>query len=526
MCSSARWRSRPTSTGSSSAGIPPNPTSARVRGLAASLGIAARVTFAGMVSPREVAAHLAAADILVLPNVETTISSDYSSPLKLFEYLAARRAVVASDLPAFGEVVAHERDALLVAPGDPGALAAALQRLAGDPDLAARLAAQAVERARGFSWDVRAATIGRVIEEVGPRGARRAPAASARWHRAAQGAGRHPGRAGARPLRYDPAAAMISPRLRALVSCPDCRSRSATKARGSSARNCHRAFMPGHGFIDLRPADAFTETTKYTDEALHVDARHEHVSPPLLGAGVRNRMLRDFLALAPGDRVIDLGCGSGRIMVWNHDTGAWMVGVDVAPYFAHEAIEQSDLVLGDLRRLPFPDGSFTKAWSLDVFEHLSKEALEGFLHETARVMAPGGAVFVYTHVRKNAAIAKGLRWINRFAGWLERRGLIDMTVERLRKSDHLNPLADIPDLEQTVAAAGFRIARIRYYTPLIGGFIENILMRVAEHAMADAGAQGVAGPRTTTRRPRRARPARRPRRASRAAALCTSPCRR
>lgn len=287
---------------------------------------------------------------------------------------------------------------------------------------------------------------------------------------------------------------MISPRLRALVSCPDCRFALRDEGARFACPNCHRAFTAGQGYIDLRPADAFNETTKYTDEALHVDARHERVSPPLLGAGVRNRMLRDFLALTPHDRLIDLGCGSGRMMLWNHDTGAWMVGVDVAPFFAHEAVEQTDLVLGDLRRLPFPDNSFTKAWSLDVFEHLSREALDGFLRETARVMAPGGAVFVYTHVRKNAPIAKGLRLINRLAGWLEQRGWIDMTVERLRKSDHLNPLTDIPDLERTVGAAGFRIERIRYYTPLVGGFVENILMRMAEHAMASrARARGPAG---------------------------------
>lgn len=277
---------------------------------------------------------------------------------------------------------------------------------------------------------------------------------------------------------------MISPRLRALVSCPDCRFPLRDDGARFTCPNCHRTFTPGHGYLDLRPADAFGEQTKYTDEALHADARHERVSPPLLGAGVRNRMLRTFLALTPTDRLLDLGCGSGRMMVWNHDTGAWMVGVDVAPFFAHEAVEQSDLVLGDLRRLPFPDGAFTKAWSLDVFEHLSKEALQGFLRETARVMAPGGAVFVYTHVRKNAPIAKGLRLINRFAGWLERRGLIELSVERLRKSDHINPLVDIPDLERTVAEAGFRVDRIRYYTPLIGGFVENILMRLVEHALA------------------------------------------
>jgi hypothetical protein len=59
-----------------------------------------------------------------------------------------------------------------------------------------------------------------------------------------------------------------------------------------------------------------------------------------------------------------------------------------------------------------------------------------------------------------------------------------MRQERLRKSDHLNPLRDIPELESVAHAAGFRIARIRYYTPIVGGLVENILIRMAERAMA------------------------------------------
>jgi hypothetical protein len=98
-------------------------------------------------------------------------------------------------------------------------------------------------------------------------------------------------------------------------------------------------------------------------------------------------------------------------------------------------------------------------------------------------------------VRKNAPVAAGLRWINALARRLERVGLIDMRQERLRKSDHLNPLADIPDLERVADATGFRIAKIRYYTPIVGGFVENILMRMAEHAMARRAARrlGMAG---------------------------------
>ena len=66
-----------------------------------------------------------------------------------------------------------------------------------------------------------------------------------------------------------------------------------------------------------------------------------------------------------------------------------------------------------------------------------------------------------------------------------------MRQERLRKSDHLNPLADVPDLERVARACGFRIARITFYTPIVGGFVENILMRMAERAMAKRAARRI-----------------------------------
>ena len=227
----------------------------------------------------------------------------------------------------------------------------------------------------------------------------------------------------------------------------------------------------------------------YLDETLHADARHETVSPPLLQSGVRQRQLRRFLALGPGDLVIDLGCGSGRSMLWNAPSGAAFTGADVSPFFAEEARRSADLTLADLRQLPFRDAAFTKAYALDVLEHLSPESLDGMLREAARVLQPGGRLFVYSHVRKNAPIAGGLRAINALARQLERLGLLDMTQERLRKSDHLNPLMDIPHLEAVVARAGFRLARIRYYTPLVGGFIENILVRMAERQLARRAAR-------------------------------------
>jgi SAM-dependent methyltransferase len=276
---------------------------------------------------------------------------------------------------------------------------------------------------------------------------------------------------------------MISPDLLAIVCCPDCSGRLDADSGALVCESCARRYAVRDGYLDLRPATAFAEQTKYLDEALHADARHETVSPPLLQAGVRQWMLRELLRPAAGDLVIDLGCGSGRSLVWNRSSGATLVGIDVAPYFAAEALEHANLVLGDLRRLPFRAQAFSKGYTLDVFEHLTRETLEDVLAEIARVMRPGGRVFVYSHVRRNSRLAGGLRTINRMAAGLERVGLIDLGQERLRKSDHVNPLTDIPDLEQTTGRAGFRIACLRYYTPLIGAFVENILMRVAERAL-------------------------------------------
>ncbi len=281
-----------------------------------------------------------------------------------------------------------------------------------------------------------------------------------------------------------------------LVRCPACHGALAGEPSALICQSCGRQYGgPSKDFLDLRPHENFEERTKYLDEALHADGRHDRVSPPLLGSKIRNDMLREFLAPGPADRVVDLGCGSGRALLWNRDWKAQAVGIDISPFFAAESRKQVDLLLGDLRRLPFADGTFTKGYSLDVLEHLSPDALRGMLTEAARVIAPGGELFVYTHVRKNARIATGLRWINALARGLERMELIDMRQERLRKSDHLNPLADIPELRRVAADTGFRIKRIRYYTPLVGGFVENILMRLAEKRLADRakGPKGAEG---------------------------------
>ena len=137
-------------------GHPQEPDLARVQAFAAQLDCASRITFTGLVSPPEVASHLQHADVLVLPNPASAVSSAYTSPLKLFEYMGSGRPIVASDLPSIREVLTHERNALLIAAGNPQALTAAIRRLMEDRPLGARLAGQARVDAREYTWEKRA----------------------------------------------------------------------------------------------------------------------------------------------------------------------------------------------------------------------------------------------------------------------------------------------------------------------------------------------------------------------------------
>ena len=146
-------------------GLAGEPDLDRIRALADRVA-PGRVTFAGQVDPPRVAGLLRQADVLVLPNTPGRVSAAYTSPLKLFEYMASGRPIVASDLPALREVLRPDENAVLVEAGHAGALAAGIARVLGDGTLASRLAAEAREDVREWTWDKRAERIEALVESV------------------------------------------------------------------------------------------------------------------------------------------------------------------------------------------------------------------------------------------------------------------------------------------------------------------------------------------------------------------------
>jgi len=112
----------------------------RIEDLIQRLNLQGRVELQGFVPQNKVIDEVSRASVAVVPAPgQDEMSREFTSPLKLFEYLAAGAPVVAADVPSINQLVTHEVQAMLVPPDDPAALAEGINRLLEDRDLAERL---------------------------------------------------------------------------------------------------------------------------------------------------------------------------------------------------------------------------------------------------------------------------------------------------------------------------------------------------------------------------------------------------
>jgi len=296
---------------------------------------------------------------------------------------------------------------------------------------------------------------------------------------------------------------MISPQLRALLRCPTCTAETggaapplATAEEQLVCPRCDRRYpLESHGgWADLLPQATGDQghTSRYVADLAEFAERldYREMAPPLLGAAVRNRLLRQMLRLRPTDRVLELGCGNGKFLLWNRDLVGLSVGVDPAPLFADQALAELDLVQGDARLLPFPNRSFSKAWSIDVLEHLDHEDIRRYLAEAYRVLAPGGLLFLFSNTRERGPFDFAVSGSRRLANGLARIGWADPRRDLLRKSDHVKALETWDAVESAVTAAGFEIRRVVYWNGVFQSFLDNVLLRVAERALVALRARG------------------------------------
>ena len=114
----------------------------------------------------EIPYYLSAADVLVLPNsAKNEDARLYTSPMKLFEYMASGTPVVASDVPSLREVLTEE-NALLVTADEPKAFTHGIELLLSDEVLAGKLAARAKEDVKMYAWQKRAEAVLKQIQKT------------------------------------------------------------------------------------------------------------------------------------------------------------------------------------------------------------------------------------------------------------------------------------------------------------------------------------------------------------------------
>ncbi len=238
------------------------------------------------------------------------------------------------------------------------------------------------------------------------------------------------------------------------------------------------------GYADLRPRADLGQGTHYADHEFQ-ERLGVTDAPPLLSARIKADMMRRMLRLAPGDDVLDLGCGAGKLALFAARGGVRAAGLDVAPYFLEKAASGVDLVLGDLRRLPFRRGAYPRAFSLDVLEHLEEKDVADVLVEARRTVGSSGRFFVYTHAMESSRLAGFQRAVNRLARRLGERGLLDHEREAMRKSDHRNAIRSHEHFDELCGKAGLRVTDRRYYNVVVKALVEDLLLRVYQHARRD-----------------------------------------
>lgn len=121
------------------------------------------VFFLGHIAPERIPIYQAAADVLALPNTRGSVIDDVTSPMKLFEYIASERPIVATDMPSVLEILQDNYNALISPAGDDGKLAENIKLLLQNPSLGKQLVNNARISLEKFTWDARVQCLKRIF---------------------------------------------------------------------------------------------------------------------------------------------------------------------------------------------------------------------------------------------------------------------------------------------------------------------------------------------------------------------------
>lgn len=243
----------------------------------------------------------------------------------------------------------------------------------------------------------------------------------------------------------------------------------------------------------------------------HADLRFRSEYDYALFEYYRSAKVIAFLAragVAIGGRVLDMGCGGGGMPLSLAEEAREVVGIDPAERFQDAGVKLGrerglrnlHFALADGMALPFPDGTFDLVLSHAVIEHVADAPL--YLREAARVLAPGGRVYLSTspylsfagahlprlkvpvplHLIAGRRVAFAtFRFLARHAEWTLKEPAHENSFIRdarkgVVKHDDLLEKVRVGRLRRQIADAGFRIVREELH---VTGTVRRLPARLA-----------------------------------------------
>lgn len=143
-----------------------DPDYERIKALVQNLDLEERVHFKGFVQPKFLPDVYAESDILVLPLTNSIRARYFMSPLKLFEYMSARRPMVASSVPVLKEVLRDGENAILASPEDPDSIAESILKLMKNTSYALMLAENAYQDVKQYSMEKKCMSINNFLQNI------------------------------------------------------------------------------------------------------------------------------------------------------------------------------------------------------------------------------------------------------------------------------------------------------------------------------------------------------------------------
>jgi len=132
--------------------------------LAKQEGVSELILFLPRVEQKKLAVFQKAADILLMPFPDKVHYRYYMSPMKLFEYMASARPIVASDLPSIREVL-NDNNSILVKPDNPDSLAEGIKKALQNSELSDKITRQAFREVGNYTWQKRGQNIINFIKQ-------------------------------------------------------------------------------------------------------------------------------------------------------------------------------------------------------------------------------------------------------------------------------------------------------------------------------------------------------------------------